>query len=95
LALPSIDPSISENIAISTSDGNHPPGLYSFILGGYKCYFCPPGSDNGCFFLWGMNKPSVYPPPVLLPVPNVPWPTITIGPGKEANSWAQTSIWES
>jgi hypothetical protein len=51
LALPSIDPSISEDIAISTSDENHPPGLYSFILGGYKCFFCPPGSDNGCFFL--------------------------------------------
>jgi hypothetical protein len=28
-----------------------------------------------------MDKPGVYPPPVPPPVADVPWPTITIGPG--------------
>ncbi|CAO2649271.1 Nn.00g066560.m01.CDS01 [Neocucurbitaria sp. VM-36] len=83
LTITSIDPSISENTAISTSDGNHPAGVYPFIRGGPKCFFCPPGVDGGGFVLWGMNKPGVYPPPVPPPVPNVPWPTITIGPGNK------------
>ncbi|KAF2876956.1 hypothetical protein BDV95DRAFT_589604 [Massariosphaeria phaeospora] len=83
LTLASIDPSISENTAISTSDGNHPAGFYPFIRGGSSCFFCPPGVDNGGFFLWGMTKPGIYPPPVPPPVANVPWPTITIGPGNK------------
>nr|AHG26157.1 hypothetical protein SLF14_123 [Shiraia sp. slf14] len=83
LALTSIDPTISTHTAIYISQGNYPAGLYPFIRGSTKCFFCPPGTEHGGFSLWGMNKPGIYPPPIPPPVPNVRWPTITISPGSK------------
>lgn len=83
LTLTSIDSTISGDTAIYTSDGTHTAGLYPFIHGGHKCFFCPPHLDLGGIVLWGMGKPGVYPPPVPPPVLNVQWPTITIGPGNK------------
>ncbi len=38
----SIDPTITENTVIRTSDDHHTLGLYPFIKGGPGCFFCPP-----------------------------------------------------
>ena len=64
LIISSLDPSITSNTAIRTSDGKHPVGLYPLIKGGPHCFFCPPGI--GGLVLFGMNLPGVskaaYPP---------------------------------
>ena len=73
----SIDPKITSNTAVSTSDDHHPPGLYPIIKGGPSCFFCPPGLDNGGLVLWGMKAPGIYPPPMPPPFPK--FPTMTIG----------------
>lgn len=76
----SIDPTIMGNTVIRTSDDHHTLGLYPFIKGGPGCFFCPPGLDNGGFFLFGMNLPGIFPPPTPPPFPKVKnWPTIKIG----------------
>ena len=56
----SIDPGITGNTAIRTSDDHHGLGLYPFWKGGPHCFIiCPPGIDNGGIILWGMDKPGV------------------------------------
>ena len=75
-----INPTITVNTAVKTSDDHHPVGLYPFIKGGPSCFFCPPGIDDGGFFLFGMNYPGIFPPPPTPPFPGVRnFPTITIG----------------
>ena len=76
----SINPTITANTAIRTSDNRHPLGLYPFIKGGPSCFFCPPGIDDGGLFLFGMTHPGIFPPPPTPPFPGVRnFPTITIG----------------
>lgn len=55
----SLDPSITGNTAIRTSDDRHPLGLFPIIKGGPGCDFCPPGLDKGGLVLFGMAKPGV------------------------------------
>ena len=57
--LTSVDPTITEDTAISTGDATHPWGLYPFFNGGSRCLWCPPGLDNGGLVLWGITKPGV------------------------------------
>ncbi|KAG6988919.1 hypothetical protein G7Y79_00068g096180 [Physcia stellaris] len=73
----SIDPKITSNTAVTTSDDSHPPGVYPVIKGGPSCFFCPPGLDLGGLVLWGMKDPGIYPPPIPPPFPK--FPTMTIG----------------
>ena len=65
--LSSVDPGITTNTAVRTSDGKHAPGLYPFSQGGPSCFFCPPGIDSGGLILWGMDTPGVcfYPQPLV------------------------------
>ena len=64
LALTSVNPAITGNTKILTSDDHHPQGFYPFIHGGSRhcLVICPPSIDHGGIILWGMNKPGIYPP---------------------------------
>ncbi|KAL8657667.1 MAG: hypothetical protein Q9226_001697 [Calogaya cf. arnoldii] len=77
--LTSVDPTITEDAAISTGDATHAWGLYPFFHGGSRCLWCPPGLDNGGLVLWGITKPGQY-DNIQPPIPNIvgPMPDVVV-----------------